>query len=608
MVSARIAAISRSNHKSQGFGSTPIRGEQKEYLELKKGDAFSDNNILSGIDISWNRYTNGAAIAKAVESIAANYDFEHPEKSIDALLALREQLMLMPKDPIVMKRIAQTEQIIAACLGLYIEPVSVKESVTAGAPMTLVSTVIRRADFPVSLERIVVEGQTIKAGEILPVNINQIDSISLVVPLGRTSSPYWLEHDYTFLFDVQDRSLIGKAENDPALQCAYYFKIGDKEIVYKRGVIYKETDAVKGEIIQPVAVLPASTIHPAQSVVLFTEKDAASVAVTLQSNVDDLTGYLFGMSNGNFKISKGYAVDHLKNGERRDFTFDIDAANAIAQGNLSFYFIPGDGAHILDSLRNQSGKYNAVETYVVDEGKGTYRYLQTIAYDHIPTQQILEHAEVKLVKVATKIPDIKVAYVEGAGDKVDESLRELGLSVTTIRADEITLDGLKKFDAVVVGVRAYNTEKAMIEKQPMLLQYVEQGGNLIVQYSTSWDAYVEQLGPYPFKVTRNRVTDEQSPVSFDLPDHPALRLPNQITQDDFQGWVQERGIYFAGDLAPEYQTPLSFQDPNEKMQAGSLIICNYGAGTYVYTGIAFFRELPAGVPGAYRLFINLLNL
>lgn len=603
-----IAAESRTNHKSQGFGSTPVRGEQKEYVEWKKGTPFTGQNIFSDIPMTWSRFPGGESIDALVKDIAGTFDYAHPENSIDKLLELRAQLKSLPAAPIITQRITQTEQIIAACLGLYLEPAALSESVAAGESLTLVSTAIRRAPYPVTLEQIEIGGVTFKAGEILPVNINQLDTLTYQVPAHITSNPYWLEGDYAYLFDVPERSRIGKAENDPAISVKYYLRIGNTGIVYTRGVVYKETDAVKGEIIQPLTVSPQAYVHPQEDLLLFTRSNEKEVTVSIQSNTGQLNGYLFGIASNGFTVSGGHTITGLSAGKSQTVSFVVNSTHAQDIGALKVYFIPGDGKRIVDSIRNAGGVYQAIESYVETSGKGLYRFAQTIAYDHIPTQHILEHAEVRLVKVQTSVPDIQVAYVEGAGDKVDESLRALGLQVTTLKAEDITAELLKQYQAVVVGVRAYNTEKALIEKQALLMQYVSDGGTVIVQYSTSWDAYIQQLGPYPFKVTRTRVTDEQSPVAFNLPEHPVLQKPNAITEADFQHWVQERGIYFAGEVAPEYQMPLSFQDPGEQMQSGAVIVCSYGKGTYVYTGLAFFRELPAGVPGAYRLFVNMLSL
>ena len=604
-----IAAESRTNHKSQGFGSAPARGEQKEYLELKKGLAFTNNDIFSGLDVSWQRYAGGTAVEELWQTISNTFDDRHPERSIDQLIQLRSLLQALPQDPIVLHRIAQTDNIIAACLGLYLEPAAVADKAASGENIMVVSTAIRRLDYPVTLESIGINGVLYKAGEILPVNIPQADTFQVQIPAGVTSNPYWLEGDYTTMFDVANRSLIGKAENDPTIVFQYHLRIGNTPIVYDRGVIYKETDAVRGEIIQPLAVVPPAFLQPQESLILFTEADTVISRATLTSNVDGLSGYAFAVTNNGFIAGPGTEVADLRAGESIALNCQVQARqDGTETGELQWYFIPGKGKAIYDSLRSKSAQYGALEKYIVDDRQGVYRYLQTIDHDHIPVQQLLEHAEVHLARVQTPVPDMHIAYVEGAGDKVDESLRALSLHVTTVRTEAITAEMLAGFDAVIVGVRAYNTEKAMIDKQPLLMQYVEKGGTLIVQYSTSWDAYVQQLGPFPFKVSRTRVTDEYSPVDFLLPEHRALQVPNKLSKEDFNGWVQERGIYFAAEADPAYQMPLAFQDPGEQMQSGALLIAEYGKGVYVYTGLAFFRQLPAGVPGAYRLFINLLSL
>lgn len=605
-----IAAESRTNHKSQGFGSAPTRGEQKEYLEMKKGEPFANNDIFSGLTMDWSIYPNGKMALATASAAFLNFDTKHPEASVPALLEYINILETFPTDPIVVKRIQQAQQIIAACLGLFFEPAATVEKVAGGESLTIISSSIKRADFPITLESIEILGKTYKEGEILPMNIMQVDTIEIQVPQGVTSSPYWLENDYNTLFDVRDRYLIGKAENDPAVSVIYHVKIGDRSFAFSRGVVYKETDAVKGEIIQPLTVLPQALIRADKRVLMFTDNKPAMVTVTVESTVKDLDGYVFVSNDEGFIVSNGSEIHTLQVGQTHAVQFSIQPpVNAkVETGDLKLYFIPGKrGKAIYDSLVS-AAVYKPFERYIVAQKKGVYRDLNTIAYDHIPVQHILEHAEVRLVRIQSPIPSFPVGYIEGAGDKVDESLREFGMQVTTIKPEDITLQLLQQYPVVVIGVRAYNTSKAMSEKQAILMEYVHAGGTLITQYSTNWDSYVDQLGPYPFKLTRNRVTDEQSPVSFLVKEHPVLTSPNLLTMQDFDGWVQERGIYFVGEADPAYTFPLGFTDPGEKEQNGALAMANYGSGVFIYTGLVFFRELPAGVPGAYRLFVNLMSI
>ena len=198
----------------------------------------------------------------------------------------------------------------------------------------------------------------------------------------------------------------------------------------------------------------------------------------------------------------------------------------------------------------------------------------------------------------------------GAGDDVPASLRQMGCNVTLLADADLEPANLKRFDAVVMGVRAYNTKDGLAFHQQALLDYVQQGGTLIVQYNTNFEFVVDaaSLAPYPIKISRGRVTDEVCEVRTIAPEHPVLNTPNKITADDFSGWVQERGLYFPSEWDTNFTAPLSMNDPGEKPADGSLLVASYGKGHYVYTGISFFRELPAGVPGAYRLFANLLSL
>ncbi|MFN3940831.1 MAG: PIG-L family deacetylase, partial [Chitinophagales bacterium] len=237
----------------------------------------------------------------------------------------------------------------------------------------------------------------------------------------------------------------------------------------------------------------------------------------------------------------------------------------------------------------------------------TAKKITFVKYDHIQRQVIIENAAPQLIRLNTVIPELRVGYIEGAGDKVFESLEQLGLDITLINPANFSLSEFKKYDVIIAGIRAYNTTKELANAQNYLLQYMEQGGLYIVQYNTSWDLYSDNFAPYPLKIGRGRVSVETAPVNFLIPEHAVLNIPNKIVEADFDNWVQERGLYFATDLDKRYSTPLAFTDPGEQPQNGALIIADYGQGAFMYTGISFFRELPAGVPGAYRLFMNMLS-
>ena len=592
-----IAAESRTNHKSQGFGSTPTRGEQKEYLELKNGTAFSNNDIFDGISTSWERYRQGSEIKLALDKIISDFDVIHPEKSVDALLKVYTQLENTPTDQLVEFKKQQLQNIIVACLGLWLEPVAEKDMVVQGEEIKIFSSSIKRNEYPLTLESITVLNNEYKAGEILPAGINQLDTFEIRISGNLKSSPYWLDDDYNGLFTISDQKNRGKAENDPLLSFIYNVKIGEQLFKIKRAVVYKETDAVKGEIYKPLSIIPEYYIELDQNNIFLHQDAPTEISFSVYANRDLANAPLVIKSDNMDKQTSEKVFIDLKKGETRNYKVKVKPTGQLT--NFGFYKIRSDSLFIFDENANE----RVVTTDTYFEAGSNY----IIEYDHIPRQVVFEQATVKIINADIKIPQIKIAYIEGAGDKVDESLQQIGLNITTIAPEAITLNELKKYEAVVIGVRAYNTSKVLADNQSILMQYVNEGGLVITQYNTNWDMYTEIIGPYPFKIKRGRVTDENSPVDFLLPEHSVLNTPNKLTKADFDGWIQERGIYFAEELAPEYVSPLAFTDPNEKPQSGSLIIADYGKGAFMYTGIAFFRELPAGVPGAYRLFINLLS-
>ncbi len=606
-----IAADSRTNHKSQGFGATPTRGEQKEYLELKKGNAvISNTDLLADINTTWERYRQGSEIKIVLEKIIADYDISHPEKSVDALLTIYNMLDKMPADKFIDFKKQQCQNIIAACLGLWLEPVAEKQSYGAYEKIKLVSTALKRTDYPIVLESIQYFDKpsnsfiTDKVGEILPPGINQIDTLITYFPYNVYYSPYWLSEKFpdqqTSLFTVKSLQQRLLPENKPAATITYTIKIGDRSFKFEKAVVYKETDAVKGEIYRPLQILTSETAETSTPLIFVKSGNIPEVILHIKALTDNYSRKIY-LLNDTSRIKTDPPFIEVNLGENESVELKFKILETVSGAMIltpAFYRV--DTLTILDEETYTEKQLTVSSAIPVLKSV-------TIHYDHIPDQFIMEDLKIKLVNINCAKPALKIAYIEGAGDKVDESLKQFGLNITTIKPEQITAEELKKYDAVVIGVRAYNVSKTLADNQQIVLNYVNEGGLVITQYSTNWDSYAEQLGPYPFKITRNRVTDENSPVEFLLADHPVLNYPNKITKEDFNGWIQERGIYFTTDMSPEYKMPLAFTDPNEQPQSGSLIIADYGKGAFMYTGIVFFRELPAGVPGAYRLFVNMLS-
>jgi hypothetical protein len=408
------------------------------------------------------------------------------------------------------------------------------------------------------------------------------------------SQPYWLEQKMSDgSFTVNDQLLIGKPQSDAAYQVRFDLVIAGQPFSFTKPVLYKHTDPVKGELYQPLVVVPSSTVTTDPSIIIFRkgEKQSAEVAITVTAN-KQFNGY-------KAKISKRLTYD---NSTKTDSNFNMQP------GMQRQYIFNIDNAMLKD--KEQDFVQAFVELKNGTEEQPAYLNLNNIRYDHIPHIHYFYQDAIKVLNIDIKTAGKKIGYIDGAGDKVTIALEQMGYEVTHLKEKDLNPLYLKQFDAVITGVRAYNVHDYLEGKHPVLMDYVKNGGNLIVQYNTSnfISSVTSKIGPYPFAISRNRVTDEKAAVNFVLPDHAVLNYPNKITAKDFDNWVQERGIYFADQADPAYEMPLSMADPNEKEQKGSLIIANYGKGKFVYTGLVFFRELPAGVPGAYRLLANIIAL
>ncbi len=263
-----------------------------------------------------------------------------------------------------------------------------------------------------------------------------------------------------------------------------------------------------------------------------------------------------------------------------------------------------------DSFPANSTKYIGGQLKAASLYEPQVNTLHKIAYDHIPAIYYNYYDPARVIKMDLQIAGSRVGYIAGAGDKVPQALEQMGYTVVMLDEKDITTQNLETLDAVVTGVRAYNTNTWLANAYDVLMNYVKEGGVLLVQYNTNngLGPLQARMAPYPFTVSRNRITDETAAVNFLVPGHPVLNYPNKISQTDFDGWIQERSIYNAENADNNYQRILGMKDPGEKEQDGSLIVANYGKGRFVYTGLVFFRELPAGVPGAYRLFANLIAI
>jgi LmbE family N-acetylglucosaminyl deacetylase len=582
---SEIAATSRSQHKSQGFGVPSQRGDALEFFELVRGDAAKD--IFDGVNTTWSRVKGGETVKPLVEKAIREFDLEHPYLSVPILLQIREAIRKVEPGVWRDRKLKETEQLITDCLGLYTEVAAGYYYASPGQRMNLTFEVINRSPVDVSLTRLSTANFLFDStfNSRLSNNVAWVHKMNKQLhPEKAFSDPYWLKEPHGVgLFTVGDASLIGKPENDPAIIITLELMIGKEKIVVQTPVVYKWTDPVKGELYRPVEVVPPVFLNLSEPVVVFSDQSPRTIGVLVKSSTD-------GQLNGDLTLSlpegwKAEPANHSISLQRRG-----------DEVTKTFTVYP--------SVNEMTGTLKAV----FSSGSKTFDYaVQTIEYDHIPTQTLLPKAVTKLVRVNLKKEGTTVAYIRGAGDDIPVGLRNMGYSVWEMKNEEVTLENLKRADAVVLGVRAFNTNERLRFLMPELLEYVKSGGTLVVQYNTSFDLG-DVYTPYSLKLSRDRVTEEDSEVRILKPDHPVLNVPNKINPEDFNGWVQERGLYFPNSWDNRFEALLSMNDRGEKPRDGSLLVAKYGEGYYVYTGLSFFRELPEGVPGAYKLFSNLVSL
>ncbi len=587
-----VAANSRSMHKSQGFGSAKQRGENIEYFKFLKGEAAS-KDIFEGVNTSWKRLPLATDLESLIANCISTFNPQHPELSLPALEMIYSRLQqLDDKDPNVRYwknlKLAACQDLILQCAGLWMESYVSDYSAVPGNEISISTQVIARNTGNVKLKSVTFIGQTDKATN-LQLTANKLETIDQKEVLPKTtgySAPYWLVEPHTVgMYTVKNPALIGKPENNAAKSVVYHLTIDGIDFNVERGLVFKSTDPVKGEVYRPFEVLPPATINISDQVFVFSAIAPKEVSFVVKANQPNVKGTV------KIAVPAGWKIE-LKNPE---INLEKKGSEQIVKAILT---------------PDKTGKDGILRASVSVDGNDYNKSITRIEYDHIPYQFILSNAEAKIVFLDLKKTKNKIAYIPGAGDNVVACLTQIGYDVTLLTDELLAKEDLSIYSSIVTGVRAYNTNDRMPIYYDKLMAYVHQGGNLIVQYNTNNRiAPMEtKIGPYPFTISRDRVTDDNAKVEFTDPKHPVLNIPNVITQADFEGWVQERGIYFATEMDSHYETVFSMQDPNEKPSKGSLIIAKHGKGNFVYTGLVFFRELPAGIPGAYRLFVNLLSL
>ncbi|HZG23173.1 MAG TPA: PIG-L family deacetylase [Chitinophagaceae bacterium] len=585
-----IAAESRSQHKSQGFGSARQRGTATEFFTIWKGERFK-TDPMEGVDVSWNRVKGGAAIRQKIDSIISNYSLFAPGRSVRALVELYNTVSSLEDEYWRVRKQQEILELIVACCGLWSEVTSSENLAIQNDSIPVTFLLNNQNGNKVIIKKISLANVDTLINTPLASNKNFIINKKLFIPdTASISQPYWLKYPMkSGSFDVRDQTVIGNADNEASLVSRFLVNIEGQDFELIRPLQQKYTDPVKGELYQPVVIVPPVLVAPEKTLLISATPEPQTIHFSVKAlkNIPAPTVTITDNKEWRAEPPQSKNKDSLKKGSENDFTVVINPVLSERKA----------GYQELTGVASESGRQFALA-------------LKSIHYDHIPQISYFRAPAVDILTLDIKILGKKIGYIEGAGDYVPAALIQMGYEVTLLNDNNLNNTDLSQFDAIITGVRAYNIKESLNTYYDKLMRYVENGGNMIVQYNTSTQIgpVKAKIGPYPFEISRTRVSDENARVKVLKPDHPIMTFPNKLTTKDFEGWVQERSIYHANKWDNRYQTIFTMHDPEEKDDEGSLIFTNYGKGTFVYTGLVFYRELPAGVSGAYRLLANLIAL
>lgn len=620
-----LGGEARSMHKSQAEGRPRRRGEVYEYFAHVDGDsAISD--IMDGVNTSWSRLKHDTTlvlgkgteaekkvhlsidkeltqIQDGIDDILAQYDFRKPEKSVPQLVQVYKLMMnKLPSGPWRTQKLKEVQEIIEYASGLFAEAFTQQETALMGDSVRVNFFVNKRSDVNLTIRSMRFNQQ--KDSVVMQVaekNKNYQYIHTLVPDKGSDQTqPYWLRKTKTTegMFVVEDQQEIGKAWNDPLFTVWFEIEIEGVKFQVQRPVMYKYVDAERGELYQPFIIVPNIELYMSPSVVLLNVKEENG-----KNRADSMLHVVYRSNFSQRQVTTSLNIRQEKvkpviSREKRDY---VKGQREIIDIPLATVYNPNTAAQYLE----------ATMSIISPQGKtlNFSDYFKSIRYDHIPNINYAFRDHIKIVKEEIKVKGKKVGYIPGSGDVIPEALRQLGYEVKELDDADLTNENLIQFDAIITGVRAYNLHDWLTGKYDVMMRYVENGGNLIVQYNRNQGGVPSpKIGPYPFQISTNRVTEEDAEVRFALLDHPVLNTPNKITDADFYDWVQERSTYQADQADSRYQAPLSMNDKGEKASSGSLITAAHGKGNFAYVSLVMFRQLPAGNPGAFKILANLIAM
>ena len=580
-----IASESRSMHKSQAFGSLRRRGSEVELIVHTQG-VKAENDIMDGVDTSWDRIKPNDALKSYLRQAKDSFNIDKPYQIIDYLsLAHRELNRVFDRDWRSIKK-NEIKNLIKASSGLFFEALSNVELASYGEEVKIKFDVINRSPYPIKLDKIQLNEKEFIIDDSL--KNNKLFSVekSFQLPLEHeVSEKYWLKNPSEFgSYNIDDQKLITEPDNKPVLEAKFIFKVNGQQISYISPVTYKLNSPINGDEYRPFNIGNPIYLNPKNDLEYLVNTNKKNLEVEVISGANNISARIYLDAPEGTKVDpEFYDINFKNNNEKKLLNFNV-------------------------SLSDNKNSINKVSYKAKIDDKIFSRGINKIIYSHISHQTRFPKSEVSLIKFDLNVKAKNIAYIMGSGDKIPESLSLVGYKVDLFEKNDINIDNLKDYDALIVGVRAFNSDKSLLDIKPQLMNFMESGGNVIIQYNTSRNLDVNKFSPYPFTLSRNRVSQENAPVRIINSKHPALNYPNKITLEDFNGWVQERGLYFPNSWSNDFETIISSNDKGESPNYGGILISKVGEGYFVYTSYSWFRQLPAGVSGAYKIFTNLISL
>lgn len=585
-----IAARARSMHKCQGFGVVAERGREWEYfrvVEDRTEEEGTISSIMEGIPRDPKSLDGGAEYMDHVGEVRERFDPARPEKSVPLLVEAFESLEKL-EDPHWRKTLRkELKELILACSGTYLEATTDQNSACPGDRVDVRFELTHRSSTPLKLQKIRI-GKYDTAWKVTAEQNEPLEKeFNVRIPQdARMSTPHWLVEEavggsYGFPEKASTPIVRPTAASEPQVEVRSM--IEESELSVRIPIELKERSRVEGEVYEPLHIASPISASSDGNAVIFPDESPKEVEIRYKAHraAEGVKASLE-LPDGWKSEPAEETLNFDSRGESERVRFTVHPPKNAAEGKLVPY-AELDG-----------------ERYRMREDR--------IAYDHITDQLVFRRSGTEAVQLDIGEREGLIGYIMGSGDRIPDALEQMGYRVELIPAHELESEKLDRYDAIVTGVRAFNVNESLRYHNQKLFDYVKNGGHMVVQYNKDEDALVtEEIAPYPLHPSHDRVTSENADAELLDPDHSVFKRPNRITEADFQGWVQERGLYFPDEWDERYTPLISWNDPDEDPKKGALLVTEHGKGSFIYTGISFFRQLPAGVPGAYRLFDNLIS-